>query len=136
MYLHVYYLYTHKDKHLYIDCYIIVISLYISVTREKFICVLSHYWILQSVQKYTDAIKIIHLQDVEVEELRKVKNVDWLATPKYPGIQKPHLWLKETCNDEVHCLTAKTADRPLTEVRIMKQKNKGSNENKKSKIQK
>ena len=41
MYLHVYYLYTPKDKHLYIACYIIVISLYISVTREKFICVIS-----------------------------------------------------------------------------------------------
>ena len=35
-------LYTHKDKHLYIACYIIVILLYISVMREKFICVLSH----------------------------------------------------------------------------------------------
>ena len=42
MCIHVYYLYTHKDKHLYIACYIIVISLYISFTREKFICVLSH----------------------------------------------------------------------------------------------
>ena len=91
---------------------------------------------VEHVQKYTDAIKIIHLQDVEVEEFRKIKNVDWLATPKYPGIQKTHLWIKETCNDEVHCLTAKTADRPLTEVRIMKQKNKGSHKNKKSKRQK
>ena len=41
MCIHVYYLYTHKDKHLYIGSYIIVISLYISVTREKFICVIS-----------------------------------------------------------------------------------------------
>ena len=31
MCIHVYYLHTHKDKHLYIDCYIIVISLYINV---------------------------------------------------------------------------------------------------------
>ena len=45
---------------------------------------------VEHVQKYTDTIKIIHLQDVEVEEFRKVKNVDWLAT-KYPGIQKTHL---------------------------------------------
>ena len=82
---------------------------------------------VEHVQKYTDAIKIIHLQDVKVEDFRKIKNVNWFATPKYPGIQKTHLWIKETCNDEVHCLTAKTADRPLTEVRIMKQKNKGSN---------
>ena len=29
-------------------------------------------------------------------------------------------------NAKVHCLTAKTADRPLTELRTMKQKNKGS----------
>ena len=50
MYLNVYYLYTHKDIHLYIACYIIVISLYISVTREKFICVLSHQWIAISGQ--------------------------------------------------------------------------------------
>ena len=67
---------------------------------------------------------------------RKVKNVDWLATPKYPRIKKTHLWIKAMCNDEVHCLTAKTANRPFTEVRIMKQKNKGSNKNKKSKRQK
>ena len=44
---------------------------------------------------------------------------------------KKRAMIKETCNDEVHCLTAKTADRPLTEVRIMKQKNKGSKKNKK-----
>ena len=31
---------------------------------------------VEHLQKYTDAIKIIHLQDVEVEEFRKVKNVD------------------------------------------------------------
>ena len=46
---------------------------------------------VEHVQKYTEAIKIIHLQDVEVEEFRKVKNVDWLAIRKYPGIQKTHL---------------------------------------------
>ena len=46
---------------------------------------------VEHVQKYIDVIKIIHLQDVEVEEFRKVKNVDWLATPKYPGIHKTHL---------------------------------------------
>ena len=51
---------------------------------------------VEHVPKYTDAIKIIHLQDVEVEEFRKVKNVDWLAIPKYPGIKKTHLWIKDT----------------------------------------
>ena len=30
---------------------------------------------VEHVKKYTDAIKIIHLQDVEVEEFRKVKNI-------------------------------------------------------------
>ena len=30
---------------------------------------------------YTDAIKIIHLQDVEIEQFRKEKNIDWLTTP-------------------------------------------------------
>ena len=50
---------------------------------------------VEHVQKYTDAIKIIHLQDVEVEEFRTVKNVDWLATPKYPGIQKTIYGLKK-----------------------------------------
>ena len=78
------------------------------------------------VQKYTDAIKIIHLQDAEIEQFRKEKNIDWLTTPKYPGIKKTHIWVKKTCDDKVHCLTAKTADRPLTELRTMKQKNKGS----------
>ena len=71
------------------------------------------------VQKYTDAIKIIHLQDVEIEQCRKEKNIHCLTTPKYPGIQKTHIWVKKTCDDEVHCLTAKTADRPLTELRTM-----------------
>ena len=33
---------------------------------------------------------------------------------------------KLICNDKVHCLTAKSADRPFTEVRTMKQKNKDS----------
>ena len=31
---------------------------------------------VEHVQKYTDAIKIIYLQDNEVEEFRKVKNVE------------------------------------------------------------
>ena len=78
------------------------------------------------VEKYTDAIKVIYLQDVEIEPFRKAKNIDWLTTPKYPGIQKTYIWIKKTCDDKVHCLTAKTADCPLTEVRTMKQKNKGS----------
>ena len=38
------------------------------------------------VQKYTYTIKIIHLQDAEIEQFRKEKNIDWLTTPKYPGI--------------------------------------------------
>ena len=61
------------------------------------------------VQKYTDAIKIIHFQDVEIEQFIKAK-IDWLTTPKYPGIKKIHIWVKKTCDDKVHCLTAKTAD--------------------------
>ena len=73
------------------------------------------------VQKYTDAIEIIHLQVVEIEQFRKEKNIDWLTTSKYPGIQKTHIWVKKTCDDKVHCLKAKTADRPLTELRTMKQ---------------
>ena len=85
---------------------------------------------VEDLQKYTDAIKIIHLQDGE--ESRKVKNDNGLVTFKYPEILKTHLWIKETCNDKIHCLTAKTADRPHTEVRTMKQKNQGSYKNKKS----
>ena len=53
------------------------------------------------VQKYTDAIKIIHLQDVEIEQFRKAKDIDWLTTPKYSGIQKTHIWVKKTFGDKV-----------------------------------
>ena len=45
------------------------------------------------VQKYTDAIKIIHLQDVGIEQFRKSKNIDWLTTPNYPEIQKTLIWV-------------------------------------------
>ena len=72
---------------------------------------------------------------MQVEEFRKVKNVDWLVTHKDHGIKKTHIWIKETWHDKVHCFTAKTADHPLIEVKIMKQKNKGSHKNRKSKRQ-
>ena len=81
-------------------------------------------------------VEKIPLQGVEVEEFRKVKNVDWLVTHKYHGIKKTHIWIKETCHDKVHSFTAKTADRSLIEVKIMKQKNKGSYKNRKSRRQK
>ena len=48
------------------------------------------------------------------------------TTPKYPGIKKVIHELKKTCEDKVHCLTENSADRPLTELRTMKQKNNGS----------
>ena len=85
---------------------------------------------LEHVQRYTDGIKIIHLQDVEIEQFRKAKDIDWLTTPKYPGIQKTHLWVKETCNNKTHCCTAKTADHLLTKVKTIQNKNKGSHKNK------
>ena len=50
-----------------------------------------------------------------------------------PPVHDPSLFnisilfrVKKAYDDKVHCLTAKTADRPLTELRTMKQKNKGS----------
>ena len=46
-----------------------------------------------------------------------------------------HIWIIGTCHDKVHYFPAKTADRPLIEVQIMKQKNKGSYKNSKSKRQ-
>ena len=89
--------------------------------------------ISMSTYTYTDAIKIIHLQDVEIEQFRKANNIDWLTSPKYPGIQKTHLWLKETCNNKTHCCTAKTADQLLTKVKTIQNKNKSSHKNKKYK---
>ena len=86
--------------------------------------------IAEHVQKYTDAIKKIHLEDVEVEEFRKVRNVDWLTNPKYHGIKKTHYWIKEACNDKVHCFIAMTVDRALTEVKPTNQKNKDCYKNK------
>ena len=50
---------------------------------------------LENIQRYTADIKIIHLQEVEIEQFRKAKNIDWLTTQKYPGIQKTHLWVKD-----------------------------------------
>ena len=58
-------------------------------SHEKFIQNTNDF--LEHVQRYTDTIKIIHLQDVEIEQFRKVKNIDWLTTLKYPGIQNTHL---------------------------------------------
>ena len=95
----------------------------------------SIYLFTQIKSLYHACVEKIPLQDVEVEEFRKVKNFDWLVTHKDHGIKKTHIWIKETCHDKVHCYTAKTADRPLIEVKIMKQKKKGSYKNRKSKRQ-
>ena len=55
------------------------------------------------------------------------KNVDWLATLKYPEIKKTHFWLKETFNSKAYCFSAKTDD---LSCEVETKKKKSFNKNK------
>ena len=72
----------------------------------------------------TEAIKLIHLPDSEVEDFRNLKKIKWDKVPGYNGIQKCHVWQSRLEKNKIRLYTARTANHTLQKVFYKKQKMK------------